>query len=168
MEEKLLTNIVVFFSSRIELWYTSYALVFFLHFFPPLSASLTPLSPSISMIKSLKSHAFKLSQSLSHSFLLSSDIRSEGSIAIVKIFDFDFLVIFHSTSLPESKNVFQKKCVCVCVSVCPCERRRTQSLNQLTDLVQIQYIQGPDVNISSRFLVFPYPKIKGSSHKKKI
>ena len=39
-------------------------------------------------------------------FLLSSDIRSEGSIAIVKIIDFDFLMIFHSTSLPESKNVF--------------------------------------------------------------
>ena len=39
-------------------------------------------------------------------FLLSGDIRSEGSIAIVKIFDFDFLMIFHSTSLPESKNVF--------------------------------------------------------------
>ena len=38
--------------------------------------------------------------------LLSSDIRSEGSIPIVKIFDFDFLMIFHSTSLPESKNVF--------------------------------------------------------------
>ena len=39
-------------------------------------------------------------------FLLSSDFRSEGSIAIVKIFDFDILMIFHSTSLPESKNVF--------------------------------------------------------------
>ena len=39
-------------------------------------------------------------------FLLSSNIRSEGSIAIVKIFDFDFFMIFHSTSLPESKNVF--------------------------------------------------------------
>ena len=38
--------------------------------------------------------------------LLSSDIRSEGSIAIVKIYDLDFLMIFYSTSLPESKNVF--------------------------------------------------------------
>ena len=38
-------------------------------------------------------------------FLLSSDIRSEGSIAIVKKFDFDFM-IFDSTSLPQSKNVF--------------------------------------------------------------
>ena len=45
-------------------------------------------------------------QSNDLSFLLSSDIRSEGSIAIVKIFDFDFFMIFHSTSLPESKNVF--------------------------------------------------------------
>ena len=39
-------------------------------------------------------------------FLLSSDIRSEGSISIVKKFDFDFLMIFGSTSLPQSKNVF--------------------------------------------------------------
>ena len=34
------------------------------------------------------------------------EIRSEGSIAIVKIFDFDFFMIFGSTSLPQSKNVF--------------------------------------------------------------
>ena len=39
-------------------------------------------------------------------FLLSSDIRSEGSIAIVKKFDFDFFIIFDSISLPQSKNVF--------------------------------------------------------------
>ena len=51
-------------------------------------------------------------------FLLSSDIKSVGSIAIVKIFDFDFLMIFHSTSLPESKMCFRKKCLCVCVCVC--------------------------------------------------
>ena len=38
-------------------------------------------------------------------FLLSSDIRSEGSIAIVKKFDFDFFMIFGS-SLPQFKNVF--------------------------------------------------------------
>ena len=51
-------------------------------------------------------------------FLLSSDIRSEGSIAIVKIFDFDFLMIFHSTSLPKSKKcVLEKMSVCVCLSV---------------------------------------------------
>ena len=50
-------------------------------------------------------------------FLLSSDIRSEGSIAIVKIFDFDFFfMIFHSTSLQQSKNV----CVCVCVYISVC------------------------------------------------
>ena len=53
-------------------------------------------------------------------FFLSSDIRSEGSITIVKIFDYHFLMIFDSTSLPQSKNVFQKKCVCVCVCVCVC------------------------------------------------
>ena len=41
------------------------------------------------------------------SFLLSSDIRSEGSIAIVKKFYFDFLMIFDSISLPHSKNVFR-------------------------------------------------------------
>ena len=41
-----------------------------------------------------------------YNFLLSSDIRSEGSIAIVKKFDFDFFIIFGSTSLPQSKNVF--------------------------------------------------------------
>ena len=40
-------------------------------------------------------------------FLLSSDIRSEGSIAIVRKFYFDFFfMIFDSTSLVESKNVF--------------------------------------------------------------
>ena len=40
-------------------------------------------------------------------YLLSSDIRSEGSIAIVKKIDFDFFfVIFDSTSLPQSRNVF--------------------------------------------------------------
>ena len=39
-------------------------------------------------------------------FLLSSDVRSEGSIASVKIFDFNFFMIFYSTSLPQHKNVF--------------------------------------------------------------
>ena len=39
-------------------------------------------------------------------FLLSSDIRSEGSIAFVKKFDFDFFIIYDSISLPQSKNVF--------------------------------------------------------------
>ena len=69
-------------------------------------------------------------------FLLSSGIKSEGSIAIIKKFYFDFFMVFDSTSLPQSKNVFQKKCVCVCLSV----RRRSQSLNQWTDLVQIRYL----------------------------
>ena len=56
-------------------------------------------------------------------FLLSSDIRSEGSIAIVKKFLFDFLwflILHHSHSL---KMCFRKisvcVCVCVCLSVCP-------------------------------------------------
>ena len=39
-------------------------------------------------------------------FLLSSDIRGERSIAIVKKFDYDFFMTFGSTSLPQSKNVF--------------------------------------------------------------
>ena len=56
-------------------------------------------------------------------FLLSSDIRSKRSIAIVNIFVFEFLMIFHSTSLLQSKNVFYKKCMCVCVCVlCVCAR----------------------------------------------
>ena len=37
---------------------------------------------------------------LSTHIVLSSDIRSEGSIAIVKKFDFDFFMISGSTSLP--------------------------------------------------------------------
>ena len=42
-----------------------------------------------------------------HWVLLSRDIRSEGSITIVKKFDFDFYHdFFYSTSLPQSKNVF--------------------------------------------------------------
>ena len=97
-----------------------------------------------------------------YKFLLSSDIMSEGNIAIVKIFDLDFLMIFHSTSLPESKNVFQKKCVCVCLPVClsadcVCDRRRTQSLNQLTHLVQIRYIGSSCKYLEEFFLVFPLP-----------
>ena len=51
-------------------------------------------------------------------FLLSSDIRSEGSIAIVKKIYFDFFMTFYSTSLAESKSVFLKN-VCLCVSVWP-------------------------------------------------
>ena len=41
-----------------------------------------------------------------YDFYFRATLRGEGSIAIVKIFDFDFFMIFHSTSLPESKNVF--------------------------------------------------------------
>ena len=62
---------------------------------------------------------------LNFGFLLSSYIRSEGSIAIVKRFDFDFLMIFDSTSLPHSKKSVLQKCMCVCQSVCLSDRRRT-------------------------------------------
>ena len=80
-------------------------------------------------------------------FLLSNDIRSEGIIAIVKKFDFDFFTIFYSTSLPQFKNFFFIKtsarvrvrvrvCVCVCVCVCACEpkpidRSRSKSISRV-------------------------------------
>ena len=54
------------------------------------------------------------------SCLLSSDIRSSGSIAIAKKFDFDFFMVYDSISLPHSKKLFQKIYVCVCVCVCVC------------------------------------------------
>ena len=49
-------------------------------------------------------------------FLLSSDIRREGSIAIVKKIYFDLLMNFHSTSLPSSKSDLGK---CLCVRASP-------------------------------------------------
>ena len=39
-------------------------------------------------------------------FYFRAALKSEGNIAIVKKFDFDFLIIFASTSLQRSKNVF--------------------------------------------------------------
>ena len=54
------------------------------------------------------------------SFLPSSDIKSEGSIAIVKKFDFDFLMIFDYISFPQSKKMCFRKIVCMCVCVCVC------------------------------------------------
>ena len=39
-------------------------------------------------------------------FLLSSDIRSEESIAIVKNFDFEFLIVLDSITLSDLKKVF--------------------------------------------------------------
>ena len=56
-------------------------------------------------------------------FLLSSDIRSEGSIAILKKFDYDFFMNFHCTVYHSHglKMCFRKNvcvCVCVCLSVC--------------------------------------------------
>ena len=56
----------------------------------------------------------------------------------------------------------------VCLSVCLCDRRRTQSLNQFTDLVQIRYIGSSCKYLESFFSFPPTPKIKGSSHKEKI
>ena len=50
--------------------------------------------------------SFKILNKRTFTFLLPSDIRSEASTAIVKKFDFDFFMIFDSTSLPQSKNVF--------------------------------------------------------------
>ena len=56
--------------------------------------------------------------------------------------DFGFLMIFDSTSLPKSKNVFWKN-VCVCVSVClsvcpspivepkPIDRSRSNSISRV-------------------------------------
>ena len=57
-------------------------------------------------VENNQNHMLDLEFSFFLSFLLSGDIRSAGNIAIVKKFNFDFLMIFHSTSLPESKNVF--------------------------------------------------------------
>ena len=48
-------------------------------------------------------------------------------------------------------------CVCLCLCVCLCDRRRTQSLNQLTDLVQIRYIGSSCKYLEPFFLVFPLP-----------
>ena len=49
-------------------------------------------------------------------------------------------------------------CVCVCVRVCVClsDRRRPQSLNQSTDLVQIRYV-GSSCKYLEPFLVFLVP-----------
>ena len=68
-------------------------------------------------------------------FLLSSDIMSEGIIAIVKKLDFNFLWFFILPSLPQSKMCFRKMFVCVSYS------RRSKSLNQSTNLVQIRYLE---------------------------
>ena len=97
--------------------------------------------------------------------LLSSDISSEGSIAIVKKFVFDFFMIFfiphHSHNL---KLCFRKIYVCMCVSVCrspnvepkPIGPYRSNSIYRV--LVQIS---------RAVFSFPPTPKIKGSSQKKK-
>ena len=56
----------------------------------------------------------------SGTFLLSSDIRSDGNIAIVKKLDRFFLwfsILYHSHIL---KCVLEKMCVSLCVCVCLC------------------------------------------------
>ena len=59
-------------------------------------------------------------------------------------------------------------CVCVCVCVCLSVRRRSQSLNQSTDLVQIRYLGSSRKYLEPFFFSFPpTPKIKSSSNKKK-
>ena len=58
-------------------------------------------------------------------------------------------------------------CVCVCLSVCLFVRRRSQSLNQSTDLVQIRYLGSSCEYLQPFFQFSPTPKIKGSSHEKK-
>ena len=94
-------------------------------------------------------------------------------------------MIFDSTSLPQSKNVFQKKClslslslcvcvcmyVCVCVRVCVCLSVRPSpivELKAIDDLVQIRYLGSFCKYIEPFFFSFSStPKIKGSSHEKK-
>ena len=68
---------------------------------------------------------FSLSFSL---LLLWSDIRSEGIIAIVKKFDFDFLwflILHYSHSLKMCFRRNVRVCVCVCVSVSLSDRHRS-------------------------------------------
>ena len=69
-----------------------------------------------------------------------------------------FFILHHSHIL---KMCFRKNvcvCVCVCVSVCLSERRRTYSLNQLTDLVQNRYL-GSSCKYFEAFFSFP-PTLK--------
>ena len=57
-----------------------------------------------------------------------------------------------------------RKNVCVCVCVCVC--RRSQRLNQSTDLVHIRYL-GSSCKYFESFFSFPLTsEIKGSPHKK--
>ena len=93
-------------------------------------------------------------------FLFSSDIRSGGSIAIVKKFDFDFFMVLGSISLPHPNKVFQNKCfcvyVCVCVCVCVCvyvclsvAEGKAKTNRPISFKIDIQ---GPLANISSLFI----------------
>ena len=99
-------------------------------------------------------------------YLLSSEIKSEGSIAIVKKFDFDlfmFSIIYYSHIL--KKKCFIKISLCVCLS----DRRRSQSLKQSIGLVKTRYLESSCKYLQPFFFRFyPTPKIKGSSHEKRI
>ena len=90
-------------------------------------------------------------------FSLSCDIRSERSIAIAKIFNFEF-VDFDYISLPHSKIMWFRKRVCLCM----CE---------LTDLIQIIYLGFSCKYLEFFLFLFSFsitPKIKGNSHMEKI
>ena len=124
----------------------------------PVSWGQFPISHFCPLLKSVPDMPPDFNKSaicLSFQFLLSSDIRSEGSIAIVKKFDFDFLwffILHHSHCL---KRALEK---CLCVYVClssvwpspnvpskPIEQPRSNSKSR----VVLQYLYS--------FLVFPYP-----------
>ena len=93
-------------------------------------------------------------------FLLSSDIRSDGSIAIVKKLDFDFFMVFDSIPLPYSNTCFRKKCMCVCVclSVCLSDRPTPNLQPKPLDRSRSNSISGVLSQISQTFFYFfPYP-----------
>ena len=97
--------------------------------------------------------------------LLLSDIRSEGRIAIVKKFDFDFImvsVLYHSHII---KKCFRKISVCVCLSVWPLPNIEPKQIDRSCSKSVSRVLS----QISRAFFNFsPTPKIKGSSHEKKI
>ena len=93
-------------------------------------------------------------------YLLSSDIRSEGSTGIIKKFDFDFFwMVLDSIPFTHSKNV------CVCVSVWPSPNIEPKPI----DRSRSNSISGVLSQIYRAVFYFPpTPKIKSSSYKKNI
>ena len=54
-------------------------------------------------------------------FYFRATLRVKEILQLSKKIDFDFLMIFDSTELPQSKNVYLEKNVCVCTAwVCVC------------------------------------------------